>query len=93
MHEVELSSFTSLIFSSCGGMGIAATISCNHLALLLKSKWKPPYSLMMGWFCCTGLLFGEVFKVFLYSFQTSSSPTAIGLAITEGSALICRSID
>ena len=80
-------------FSSCGGMGIAATPSCNHLAHLLNSKWKPPYSLMMGWFCCTDLLFSKVFKVFLCSFLTFSSPTAMGLAITEGSALIHRFVD
>ena len=40
VQEVEKSSFTSLVFSSSGGMGKAAMVVYHHLANLLSDKWN-----------------------------------------------------
>ncbi len=38
----------SLVFSSSGGMGKAATVTYQRLASLLSDKWNSPYSVIMG---------------------------------------------
>ena len=48
IRKVEHGSFTSLVFSSSGGIGKAATTTYKHLAQLLSEKWGSPYSVVMG---------------------------------------------
>ncbi len=45
--DVEQSSFTPLIFSTTGGMGISCTSFYKQLALLLSNKLEIPYSITM----------------------------------------------
>ena len=52
IREVELSSFTPLVFAQTGGLGPAATVFYKRLASLLASKWDQPYSTTMGWLRC-----------------------------------------
>ena len=38
IREVEMGSFTPLVFSTCGGMGRAANVFFKRLASLVSSK-------------------------------------------------------
>ena len=53
IQEVERGSFTTLVFSSSGGMGKAATVTYKRLASLLSDKWNSPYPVVMGWLRCS----------------------------------------
>ena len=48
-HEVELSSFTPLVFSITGGMARGATVFYKSLASMLSEKWDQHYSTTLGW--------------------------------------------
>ena len=50
--EIDNGSFTSLVFSSSGSMGCAATIFYQRPAHLLAEKRNQPYSATMGWLRC-----------------------------------------
>ena len=50
VHAVENASFTTLIFTTTGGMGDAATQFYKRLANLLSAKLS--YGIMMGWLRC-----------------------------------------
>ena len=52
IREVELSSFTPLVFAQMGGLGPATIVFYKRLASLLASKWDQPYSTTMGWLRC-----------------------------------------
>ena len=52
VREVELGSFTPLIFSTSGGMAKSTTIAYKRLASLLSIKRDQPYSMMMTWLRC-----------------------------------------
>jgi len=47
--EVERSSFTPLVFSTSGGLGLAASTFYRRLASLLSEKRSTPYSVTMSW--------------------------------------------
>ena len=49
INEVELSSFTLLVFSLTGGMAREATIFYKCLASMLSEKWDQHYSTILGW--------------------------------------------
>ena len=53
VREVEMSSFTPLVFSTFGGMGGAATIAFRRLASLMASHRDQPFSTVMAWFRCS----------------------------------------
>ena len=52
IREVELGSFTPLIFSTSGGMAKSTTVAYKRLASLLASKRDEPYSTVMAWLRC-----------------------------------------
>ena len=49
--DVELSSFTPLMFSATGGMARQATTFYKRLASMLLDKWDNPYSSTLCWVC------------------------------------------
>ncbi len=49
IQDVEHSSFTPLVLSVTGGMGVEATTFYKRLASLLSHKWDSPYSKTL---CC-----------------------------------------
>ena len=51
-NEAELASFTPLIFSTIGGMGKSAAVLYRHLAGMIATKIKQPYSSTITWICC-----------------------------------------
>ena len=53
VREVEMSSFTPLVFSTFGGMGGAATIAFRRLASLFAAHRDQPFSTVMAWFRCS----------------------------------------
>ena len=52
VRDIEMSSFTPLVFSAAGGFGPAALITFKRIALRLASTWPMPYSAIMGWLRC-----------------------------------------
>ena len=52
VRDIEMSSFTPLVFSAAGGFGPAALITFKRIALRLASIWPMPYSAIMGWLRC-----------------------------------------
>ena len=52
IREIEHSSFTSLVFSTTGGLAPAATTFYKRLASMLAEKWNQPYSSTIGWLRC-----------------------------------------
>ena len=49
VREVEMASFTQLVFSATGRTGPTAITFFKRLAHLLAEKWSQPYSVVMGW--------------------------------------------
>ena len=47
--EVEHATFTPLVFSATGGMGIEAMHYYKRFATGLALKWDSPYSVTMSW--------------------------------------------
>ena len=51
VREVELGSFTPLVFSTSGGLGPAAKTFYKRLASLIAEKHNRLYSLTLFWLC------------------------------------------
>ena len=49
ISEVELGSFTPLVFSSTGGVAKEASIFYKRLASRLSEKWEQSYSITLNW--------------------------------------------
>ena len=89
IQEVESDSFTTLVFSSSGGMGKVATVTYRHLASFLSNKWNSSYSMIMGWLHCSlGFsLLRSSLMCLCGSCSSSGSPgvpVSVDLAIAEG---------
>ena len=52
VREVELGSFTPLIFSTSGGMAKSTAVAYKRLASLLANKRDQPYSVVLAWLRC-----------------------------------------
>ena len=52
VREVELASFTPLVFSTTGGMGREVTVFYWWLANLLADKQGWTYGTTISWVCC-----------------------------------------
>ena len=52
INEVELASFTPLIFSTTGGMGKSTKVFYGRLADKIATKTKQPYSSTITWVQC-----------------------------------------
>lgn len=52
VREVEHSTFTPLVLSATGGMGVEATTFYKRLASLLAEKWDSSYSMTLSWLRC-----------------------------------------
>ena len=50
--DVEMSTFTPLVFSTAGGMGRAAKANIKRLASLLADKYKTPNTTTINWLFC-----------------------------------------
>ena len=53
VHEIELASFTPLVFSTSSGMSKSTSVAYKRLASLLAEKRDQPYSLVMAWLRCS----------------------------------------
>ena len=53
VREIEMGSFTPLVFSATGGMAPAATIMYKRLASLLAEKRHQTYSKTISWLRCS----------------------------------------
>ena len=61
VHEIELASFTPLVFSSSGGMSKSTSVAYKRLASLLAEKRDQPYSLVMaGYVAALDSLFSDL---------------------------------
>ena len=52
IREIEHGSFSPLVFSTSGGMGITATVVYKRLASLIAEKQDKPYSRTVHWLRC-----------------------------------------
>ena len=52
VRDVEMSTFTPLVFSASGGFGPSALVTYKRIASRLSNKWSLPYSAIMGWLRC-----------------------------------------
>ena len=52
IREVEYAVFTSLVFSTTGGMGKETAVAYKHLAELLAEKRKSEYGITLAWMRC-----------------------------------------
>ena len=52
IHEVKRGTFSSLLFSSFGGMGSSATVVYKRIATLIAEKRGHPYCHVLYWFRC-----------------------------------------
>ena len=52
VRDVEMSTFTPLVFSASGGFGPPALVNYKRIASRLSNKWSLPYSAIMGWLRC-----------------------------------------
>jgi len=52
ISNVEMGSFTPLVFSTFGGMGIAATTVYKWLASLLAARRNQDYGSVVSWIRC-----------------------------------------
>lgn len=52
VRKVEHASFTSLVFSTTGGIVNEAIHFCKTLAFCLAKKWDHSYSSTISWLCC-----------------------------------------
>ena len=52
VQEIELASFTSLVFSASGGMAKSTSVAYKRLASLLAEKRDQPYNLVLAWLRC-----------------------------------------
>lgn len=50
--DIEMASFTPLVFAATGGCGPAAATTIKRMAALLANKWAMPYAAVMGWLRC-----------------------------------------
>ena len=53
IRDVEMGSFTPLVFSTVGGMGSAATVAYKCLASMLSTQWGQSYSSVVSWIRCS----------------------------------------
>ena len=53
IREVELASFTPLVFATTGGMGREEVVFYRHLASLLSHRSSTAYSRTLAWMRCT----------------------------------------
>ena len=52
VRDVEMASFTPLVFAATGGAGPAAATTFKRIAGLLSEKWSLPYSAVISWIRC-----------------------------------------
>ena len=64
VRDVEMSSFTPLVFSTFGGMGMVATTVFKRLASLIAAQRNQPYSPVMAWIRCS--ISFSLLRSFLY---------------------------
>ena len=88
VREVELASFTPLVFSTTGGMGKEATVFYRRLADLLAHKHGWTYSTTLSWVRSV-LAFSLLRSAIMcirgsrsISFRSSSASAEMGLAMS-----------
>ena len=52
VRDVEMATFTPLVFSASGGFGPSALVTFKRIASRLSGAWSMPYSAVMGWLRC-----------------------------------------
>ena len=93
VRDVEMGSFTPLIFSTFGGIGVAATTAYKKLASLLAAKRDHSYSTVVSWIRCSTSfsLLRSAVTCLRGARSHCGSPVTIGaldLAISEGQVLL-----
>jgi len=89
IRDVEMGSFTPLVFSTFGGMGTAATTAYKRLASLLAARRNQGYGSVVSWIRCSTSfsLLRSAVTCLRGARSHRGSPVNIGaldLAITEG---------
>ena len=92
IRDVEMSSFTPLVFSTFGGMGSAATVAYKRLTSMLSTQRGQSYSIVVSWIRCSTSfsLLRSVVTCLRGARSHRGSPVIIGaldLAISEGQVL------
>ena len=92
IRDVEMGSFTPLVFSTFGGMGSAATVAYKHLASMLSTQRGQSYSSVVSWIRCSTSfsLLRSALTCLRGARSHRGSPVTIGaldLAILEGQVL------
>jgi len=90
LRDVEMGSFTPLVFPTFGGMGVAATTVFKRLASLIAAQHDQPYSSVTAWIRCSisfSMLRSAV--ACLHGVRSHHGRTigALDLAISEGQVL------
>ena len=92
IRDVEMGSFTPLVFSTFGGMGSAATVAYKRLASMLSTQRGQSYSSVVSWIRCSTSfsLLRSAVTCLRGARSHRGSPVTIGaldLAILEGQVL------
>jgi len=92
VRDVEMGSFTPLLFSTFGGMGVAATTVFKRLASLIAAQRDQPYSSVMSWvrYSISFSLLRSAITCLHGAWSHRGSPVTIGaldLAVSEGQVL------
>ena len=91
---MEHSSFTPVVLSGSGGMGVEAANFYKRLASVLASKWDSPYSSTLCWLRCR--LAFSLLRSAIQAIRgarssqghTVNSPTAIDLVNAEANITV-----
>ena len=65
VRNVELGSFTPLIFLTSGGMSRLTSVAYKRLASMLSGKRDQPYSLVMAWLRCPSRCYDQPSPAFV----------------------------
>ena len=92
IRDVEMGSFTPLVFSTFGGMGSAATVAYKRLASMLSTQRGQSYSSVVSWirYSTSFSLLRSAVTCLRGARSHRGSPVTIGaldLAISEGQVL------
>ena len=88
--EVEMSSFTPLVFFTFGGMGRAVTVAFRRLASLFAAHHHQPFITAMAWFRCSNRLLRSAVTCLRGAKSHRGSPVTVGaldLVVSEGQVL------
>ncbi len=91
VRDVEHGSFSSLVFSTAGGMGPTAKVVYKKLASMLAAKHSQPYSLTLNWLRCR--LGYSLLRSLMMYFRGSRSVSRLASSTLSEAAVDCALSD